>query len=99
MKAVRYLVIYDITDDNLRTFVAESLKDYGLTRVQYSAFIGHLRRDRLNSLIVDLKNLIKEALENVQFYPVCDNCFRGRKEVGKRKRYRLVEEKAKVAYF
>jgi len=53
----------------------------------------------LNSLIVDLKNLIKEALENVQFYPICDNCFRGRKEVGERKRYGLVEEKTKVAYF
>ena len=96
---MRYLVIYDITDDNLRTLVAESLKDYGLTRVQYSAFIGSLRRDKLNSLIVDLKNLIKDLVENVQFYPVCDTCFRGRWEVGKRKRYRLVEEKAKVAYF
>jgi len=58
-----------------------------------------MERPKLNSLIVDLKNLIKEALENVQFYPICDNCFRGRKEVGERKRYGLVEEKTKVAYF
>jgi len=99
VKVMRYLVIYDITDDNLRTHVAELLKDYGLTRIQYSAFIGHLRRDRLNSLIVDLKNSTKEALENVQFYPICDNCFRGRNEVGKQKRYGMVEEKTKVAYF
>ena len=96
---MRYLVIYNITDDNLRTLVAESLKDYGLTPTQYNAFIGHLRRDKLNSLVMDLKNLIKKASEDVQFYPVCDNCFRGRREVGKQKRYRLVEEKAKVAYF
>jgi len=96
---MRYLVIYDVTDDNLRTLVAEFLKDYGLTRVQYSAFIGPLRRDKLNSLIVDLKNLIKDLVENVQFYPVCDNCFKGRREVGKRKKYKVVEEKEKVAYF
>jgi len=36
-----------------RALVAETLKDYGLQRIQYSAFIGSLRRDELNSLIVD----------------------------------------------
>ena len=96
---MRYLIIYDITDDNLRSLVAESLKDYGLTRIQYSAFIGSLRRDKLRSLIVDLKKLIGDAVENVQIYPLCDSCFRGRKEIGKPKKYILVEEKAKIAYF
>jgi len=93
------VVIYDITDDNLRALVAETLKDYGLQRIQYSAFIGYLRRDKLNSLIVDLKNLIKDLVENVQLFPVCDTCFRGKREVGKPKKYRLDEGKAKVAYF
>ena len=96
---MRYVVIYDITDDNLRALVAETLKDYGLQRIQYSAFIGNLRRDKLNSLLVDLKNLIKEQIENVQLYPVCETCFKGRREVGKPKRYELDEKKAKVAYF
>ena len=93
------MVIYDITDDNLRALVAETLKDYGLQRIQYSAFIGNLRRDELNSLIVDLKNLIKDLVENVQLYPVCDACFKGRREVGKPKKYELKEEKEKIAYF
>jgi len=96
---MRYLAIYDITDDNLRTLVAETLKDYGLQRIQYSAFVGDLRRDKLNSLTVDLKNLIRDLVENVQIYPVCETCFRGRREVGKSKRYELREEKEKVAYF
>jgi len=96
---MRYVAIYDITDDNLRALVAETLKDYGLQRIQYSAFIGNLCRDELNSLIVDLKNLIKELIENVQLYPVCDTCFRGRREVGKPKKYELKEEKDKIAYF
>lgn len=93
------MVIYDITDDNLRSLVAETLKDYGLQRIQYSAFIGHLRRNELNSLIVDLKNLIKDLVENVQLYPVCDTCFKGRIEVGKPKKYELKEDKEKIAYF
>ncbi|MEM0111343.1 MAG: CRISPR-associated endonuclease Cas2 [Nitrososphaerota archaeon] len=98
---MRYLVIYDITDDNLRIRVAETLKDYGLTHIQYSAFFGYLRRDELNSLIVDLKRLIGDAVENVQIYPLCDLCFRGRKVIGKPKRYELDEEtkRPKFAYF
>jgi len=56
----------------LRALVAETLKDYGLQRIQYSAFIGDLRHDELNSLLVDLKNLIKDLTENVQLYPLCD---------------------------
>ncbi len=95
---MRYLVIYDITDDNLRNRVSELLKDYGLQRIQYSAFIGQLRRDKLKSLIVDLKKLIGEAVENVQLYPLCDTCFRGRSEVGKPKRYQLAEGKERIAY-
>ena len=96
---MRYVVIYDIPDDNLRALVAETLKDYGLQRIQYSAFIGDLRRDELNSLIVDLKNLIKDLTENVQLYPLCDTCFKGRKEVGKPKKYEFKEGKEKIAYF
>jgi CRISPR-associated protein Cas2 len=96
---MRYVVIYDITDDNLRALVAETLKDYGLQRIQYSAFIGDLRRDELNSLIVDLKNLIRDLKENVQLYPLCNTCFKGRKEVGKPKKYEFKEGKEKIAYF
>ncbi|MEM3589723.1 MAG: CRISPR-associated endonuclease Cas2 [Candidatus Bathyarchaeia archaeon] len=90
--------MYDITDDNLRNRVAEALKDYGLSRIQYSAFIGDMPRHRLNSLTVDLKNLIGDRVENVQIYPLCDLCFKGRREVGKAKKYRLDEGKVKVAY-
>ena len=96
---MRYLIIYDISDDNLRNHVSELLKDYGLQRIQYSAFIGNLRRDKLNSLTVDLRRLIGEAVENVQIYPLCDVCFKGRREIGKPKRYELVEEKRKIVYF
>jgi len=32
---MRYLIIHDITDDNLKALVAESLKGYDLQRIQY----------------------------------------------------------------
>lgn len=95
---MRYLIVYDITDDGLRYKVAETLKDYGLTRIQYSAFIGFLRRNKLNSLIHDLKNLISDSTENVQIYPICNTCFKGRREIGKHKRYEVDEKKEKIVY-
>lgn len=96
---MRYVVIYDISDDNLRALVAETLKDYGLQRIQYSGFMGDLRRDKLNSLLVDLRNLIKDLVENVQLFPMCDSCLRGKKEVGKPKKYEFKEKKNTFAYF
>lgn len=52
-----------------------------MQRIQYSAFIRSLRRDKLNSLVVDLKNLIKDLVENVQIFPICDRCFRASGEL------------------
>ncbi|RLG49229.1 MAG: CRISPR-associated endonuclease Cas2 [Thermoproteota archaeon] len=53
-----YVVIYDITRDSLRNRVANKLKDYGLNRIQYSAFVGDLRARNLRSLVIDLKKLL-----------------------------------------
>jgi CRISPR/Cas system-associated endoribonuclease Cas2 len=61
--------------------------------------MGDLRRDELNSLLVDLKNLIKDLVENVQLFPMCGSCLKGRKEVGKPKKHEFKEKKDKVAYF
>jgi len=97
--ALRYVVIYDVSDDNLRNQVAETLKDYGLQRIQYSGFMGDLRRDQLNSLLVDIKNLIKDLTENVQLFPMCDSCLKGKKMVGKPKKYTFKETKDKLLYF
>ncbi|MBS7288763.1 MAG: CRISPR-associated endonuclease Cas2 [Candidatus Freyarchaeota archaeon] len=96
---MKYLIIYDVTDDRLRGLVAETLKDYGLHRVQYSAFVGNLTRSKLNSLIVDLEKLFDGSNENVQIYPLCEVCFRGRRIIG-RKRH-MVDDgcKPKSAYF
>jgi CRISPR-associated protein Cas2 len=56
-----YVIIYDITKDSLRNRVASKLKDYGLRRIQYSAFIGDLRARNLRSLVTDLKKMLGKA--------------------------------------
>ncbi len=39
---MKVLLVYDIPDDRVRTRVAETCLDYGLLRIQYSAFFGEL---------------------------------------------------------
>jgi CRISPR-associated protein Cas2 len=38
------LVLYDISDDKTRTKISEACKDYGLDRIQFSAFSGRLTK-------------------------------------------------------
>jgi len=83
-----FLIIYDITNDRLRNKIADTLKDYGLDRIQYSAFLGFLKRFELNSLIADLKKLLSEIpftederVRNIQIYPIPEISRRGRIEI------------------
>jgi CRISPR-associated protein Cas2 len=81
---MRWIVVYDITDDNLRGKVSERLKDYGLERIQYSAFHGELHRHALESLSVDMKRFVSEGEEtdSVIIFPLCDSCFKNRLTIG-----------------
>ena len=40
------MLIYDIENDRLRTRASDICLDYGLERIQYSAFFGKLNRNR-----------------------------------------------------
>jgi len=54
MKAL-FLVTYDISSDKIRTKVAHKLTYFGLSRIQYSVFIGPLSI----TLLPQLKNWLK----------------------------------------
>ena len=47
---VSLVLIYDIENDRLRTRVADVCLDYGLERIQFSAFFGKLNRNRRQEL-------------------------------------------------
>lgn len=55
------LLIYDISEDRLRTKASEMCKDYGLVRVQYSAFFGQLNHNLRGELQRRLKSLLKDS--------------------------------------
>ncbi len=54
MEELRTLVIYDIEDDKIRLKISETCLDYGLVRIQFSAFLGTLNRNKREELFLRL---------------------------------------------
>jgi len=65
------LVIYDISDDRTRTNVSEMCLDYGLHRMQYSAFEGLLTRNRREELALRLADELRTSGGKVTLIPIC----------------------------
>jgi CRISPR-associated protein Cas2 len=95
---LQWIVVYDITDDNLRQKVSERLKDYGLERIQYSAFQGELARHVQRSLETDIRKLLNDGIEtdSVICFPLCNSCFQNRRVIGAKKELKKDEEKVVV---
>ena len=73
-------VIYDISDNSLRSLVAEKCKDYGLRRVQKSAFLGELSRNSAEMLAIELEEILSDsrsvAEDSILLLPMCDFCIK-----------------------
>ncbi|MCP4358853.1 MAG: CRISPR-associated endonuclease Cas2 [Chloroflexi bacterium] len=65
------LLIYDIPNDRIRTKVADACLDYGLDRIQYSAFSGDISRNYQEELFLKVCELLAKKEGNVQLIPVC----------------------------
>jgi CRISPR-associated protein Cas2 len=68
-------VIYDTDDDRVRLRLSEACLDYGLERIQFSAFSGALSRNEREELVLRLKKHVtegKEAAARIYVQPVCE---------------------------
>ncbi len=70
------LVLYDITDDRKRAKAANICLDYGLARIQYSAFLGELTSARREELLAKLRRLLTETDARVHCFPLCERDIR-----------------------
>jgi len=77
------LVIYDVTEDELRGKVAQLCKAKGLVRVQKSAFLGVVSSAVRKELVAGLRKLLQGTEDNAQVYVICDPDFSMRVELGK----------------
>jgi CRISPR-associated protein Cas2 len=75
---MKCLLIYDIPDDGVRTKVANFCLDYGLDRVQYSAFVGNLSSNHQEELMLKIEKRLGKAAGKIDLFPVCQADWRGR---------------------
>jgi CRISPR-associated protein Cas2 len=78
------LLIYDIPDDRARQKVADACLDYGLQRIQFSAFCGDLTRTHQRALFVEIKKRLGRKPGNVQLYALDERAWNGRREIAQR---------------
>ncbi|MCS6843465.1 MAG: CRISPR-associated endonuclease Cas2 [Caldilineales bacterium] len=75
------LLVYDIPDDRTRTKIADFCLDYGLDRIQYSAFVGNLSRTHQEELMMKIKKRLGKKAGKVQLFPLCAKDWEARLEL------------------
>ncbi len=78
---MKCLLVYDIPSDRIRAKIADACLDYGLERIQYSAFLGELNHNRQEEIMQKVRRTLGKNAGNVQLFPICDKDLRLRKEV------------------
>lgn len=78
---MRYVIAYDITDDQRRHHVARCLEGWG-RRVQKSVFECELSREDLKEVYRRLKALLVIPEDRCHLYPLCGECAPKRLVIG-----------------
>ena len=89
---VSLVLIYDIEDDRLRTRASDICLDYGLQRIQFSAFFGKLNRNRRQELALKLRSEVGQQSARIRIIPVCEEDV---KDMWLLDQYRLDADKLK----
>lgn len=75
------LLVYDISSDKIRAKVADACADYGLDRVQFSAFSGQLSRNHQRELMRRIGALVDDNSSRITLIPICDTDWQNRLEI------------------
>ena len=68
-------VIYDIVKDRVRKKIADVCLDYGLKRIQYSAFLGDINPTRRRALEEKITALLGKTEGKIEIISVCAKDF------------------------
>jgi len=88
------VLIYDIEDDRLRSRASDVCLNYGLERIQFSAFFGKLNRNRRQELALRLQREMGQESARIRIIPVCEQDL---KEMWVFDQYRVDADELKAA--
>lgn len=69
------MLLYDIESDKIRGRVSEACLDYGLERIQFSAFFGRLTRDKRQELALRVGRLVHAENARVRMMPMSEEAL------------------------
>ena len=92
-------VVYDITDNSIRTKVARICLDKGLYRVQKSVFLGTLNANERDSLAIECEEIIDLDVDSVYVFPMDDESFKKVKLLGQAFDKELVNDEVLTKFF
>lgn len=75
------IVMYDITNDRIRGKIADACLDYGLDRIQLSAFYGDINRAHQNELMHKMRRLLGKEAGRITLIPIATQEWERRQEV------------------
>jgi CRISPR-associated protein Cas2 len=78
---MKCLLVYDISHDRTRTKVADFCLDYGLDRIQYSAFLGDLAQTHQEELMLKIDEGLGDRQGKIQLFPICGKDWAQRLEI------------------
>jgi CRISPR-associated protein Cas2 len=81
MEEHHLVVLYDIQIDRLRTRVSEACLDYGLERIQFSAFRGKLTRNKREELFLRLNAILEDTPGKILVQPICEKDLKAARSV------------------
>jgi CRISPR-associated protein Cas2 len=80
-------LIYDISDNCIRTRTSEKCKDCGLSRIQKSAFFGDIKPEAVKNLSQDIEEILERDAgsegDSVLIIPSCRACMEKKIVIGK----------------
>ena len=83
---MRYLLIYDISHDGTRNKIADVCLDYGLLRIQYSAFLGSLTAAHQRELLLRIRQRLGDHAANIQLFPLDEKAWAARRVIEREER-------------
>ncbi|MEK7440472.1 MAG: CRISPR-associated endonuclease Cas2 [Chloroflexota bacterium] len=82
---MRCLLVYDIENDSKRSKIADACLDYGLDRIQFSAFLGSLEATHQEELMLKIQKVLGKRAGNVQLFPLCEKDWEARRVIAQAK--------------
>lgn len=91
--------MYDIKQDKARSRVAKFCEQIGLTRVQYSVFLGILEPNDKDTLQIQIEETIDEQKDSVYIFPMSKDELKDTVLLGQAFDKDLVTDNVKEMFF